>query len=86
MICGGLALSLDQDRDVERVLAIPAAEWLKDLETIRRGGHLNVYGGSVSRRGLVSIVTGVESTAREGLAARRRQHELIAILILELVS
>lgn len=86
VVSGGLALSLDQDRDIEGVLAIPGLEGLENLETVGGGGDGDVHAGAVLGRGLVGVVTGVVATSGETITRGGLEEELVAILILELVG
>lgn len=86
VISGGLALGLDQDREILGVLAIPRREGLEDLETVRARGDLDLNGSTVGRRSLVGILTRIESSVGETLSARRSEEELVAILVLQLIG
>ena len=59
VVGGGLAVGLKQDGEVERILAVPGVEGVKELETVGSGRDLDVDGGAVRRRGLVGVDTGV---------------------------
>jgi hypothetical protein len=59
VVGGGLAVGLEQDGEVERILAVPGVEGVKELETVGGGRDLDVDGGAVRRRGLVGVDTGV---------------------------
>jgi hypothetical protein len=59
VVGGGLAVGLEQDGEVERILAVPGVEGVKELETVGSGRDLDVDGGAVRRRGLVGVDTGV---------------------------
>ena len=59
VVGGGLAVGLKQDGEVERILAVPGVEGVKELETVGSGRDLDVDGGAVRRRGLAGVDTGV---------------------------
>jgi hypothetical protein len=59
VVGGGLAVGLEQDGKVERILAVPGVEGVKELEAVGGGRDLDVDGGAVRRRGLVGVDTGV---------------------------
>jgi len=86
VIGGGLALGLDQDREVLGVLAIPSLEGLEELEAVGARGDLHLNRGAVGGRSLVGILTGVESSVGKTLSGRGGEQELVAILVLELVG
>lgn len=86
VIGGGLAVALDEDRNVVGILTVPGLEGGEDLETIGGGGDVDVDAGTVLGGSLVSIVTGVVATLGKTLAGGRREHELVAVLVLELIG
>jgi hypothetical protein len=59
VVGGGLAVGLEQDGEVERILAVPGVEGVKELETVGSGRDLDVDGAAVRRRGLVGVDTGI---------------------------
>lgn len=83
VVSGGLALALDEDRDVSSILAIPGLESLEDLETVTGRGDSDVDSGTVDRRGLVGVTAGVVALSGETLAGGRLELELLAILVLQ---
>lgn len=86
VVSGGLTLSLDQNRKVGGVLAIPSVEGLEDLETVRGGGNGNVDLGAVLRRSLVGVHSGIVSVCRKTVTGRGLELELIAVLVLERIG
>ena len=83
VISGGLALGLDEDGHVGGVLAVPGVERREDLETVRGRGDLDLDGGAVGRRGLVSVLAGVVAALGETSASGGLKLELLAVLVLE---
>jgi hypothetical protein len=86
VISGGLALALDEDRDVSGILAIPRLKSGKDLETVTAGRNSDVDERTVLGRGLVGVTAGVVATSRETLTSGRLELELLAILVLQVIS
>lgn len=86
VVGGGLALALDQDREVLLVLAIPSGETTKDLETLASGRDSDIKRLTVRRRGLVGLVTRVVAAARETFTRGSLEEEFLAVLVLEGVS
>lgn len=60
-----LALDLDEDGEISRLLAIKWFEGLEELETVRLGINGNRDAGTVLRRALVGVFTGVVTTGWE---------------------
>lgn len=83
VVGGGLALSLDENRDVGGVLAVPCLEGLEDLKTIGRGRHGNLDRRPVLGRSLVCVGASVEAVGGKTLAGRGLELELVAVLVLE---
>jgi hypothetical protein len=83
VVGGGLALALDEDRQVGSVLAVPGLEWLEQLKTVGRGGHGDVYVGAVLGRVLVGVLAWVVAVGRETLTGGLLQLELLAVRVLE---
>ena len=52
MVCGALALDLDQDPHVVEVSSDPLVEGGKELQPVRAGRHVHIDGASVLRRSL----------------------------------
>ncbi len=52
MVCGALALDLDQDPHVVEVSSDPLVEGGKELQPVRAGRHVHIDGASVLRRNL----------------------------------
>lgn len=86
VIGGGLALALDEDRDADGVLAIPRLESSKELQTVTGGRDSDFDRGAVGGRSLVGVTAGVVALGGETLSSRRLEQELIAVLVLQLVS
>lgn len=81
-----LALGLDQDREVHRIFAIPSLERLKDLETVGLRGDGNGDGRAVLWRCLEGITAWVVAIGWQTFTGRRRELEVVAVLILESVG
>ena len=73
-----LALDLDENWDILRVFAIPGLEGLKELETVGGGRNSDLDRGTVSGRGLESILSRVVSADGELIATGRRELERLA--------
>lgn len=86
VVGGGLALALDQDRDASGILAIPLLETSKDLETVTGGSDSDVDALAVGGRSLVGVTAGVVALSRETLTGGGLEHELLAVLVLQLVG
>src|SRR3569833_2770724 len=86
VVCRRLPLGLDEDLAVESVLTIPGSEGLQDLEAVRRRRHLHAHGRAVLGGCLVCVLARVVAASREALARGRREQELVAVLVLELVG
>lgn len=86
VISGGLALALDQDGEVQGVLAVPSLEGRQELQTVTGGGNGDLDGGTVLRRSLVGVTAGVVAVGRETGTGGRSEQELVAVLVLELVG
>jgi len=86
VISGGFALSLDQNREVGGVLAIPCLEWLEDLQTVRAWGDLDFNGRSVLRWSLVGVLAWVVSVPWKSVTGRRFELEIIPIFVLQRVG
>ena len=52
MICGALALHLDQDPHVGQVSPSPLVEGGEELQSVRAGTDINIHAASVLRRSL----------------------------------
>lgn len=85
VIGGGLALSLDENGQVGRVLAIPGIEGLEELETIgsRRDGDGDRR--AVLGRVLVGILAWVVAVGGQTLTSWRLELELLAVGIFECI-
>ena len=85
VIGGALALDLDEDGQVDEVLAAPLVERLEELEARRLGIDVHLLAGADRRRRLIGVDAGVEAARRQRVAARRLQLELLAAGVGELV-
>jgi hypothetical protein len=83
VISGGLALGLDEDREILGILAVPRLEGGKDLETVGGGGDIDSDTGTVLGGSLVSVLAGVVAANGETVTGGRRELELLAVLVLE---
>jgi len=79
MIRTALALNLDQNGEILRSLSIPRSERLQQLETVALGVDDNLDGGTIFRRGLEGILSGVEAGGRELIARGVIELEGLAI-------
>lgn len=86
MVSGGLALTLDENWNALGVLSIPSLEWLKDLETVTGWADGNADGSTVSWRSLVGVTAWVVAIGWQTLTGWRSEHELVSVLVLELVG
>lgn len=86
VVSGSLALGLDENGNALGILAIPGLERLQNLETVRGGSNLDIDSRAVLGRSLVSVVARIIAGGRKTVASRRLEHELVAILVLELVG
>ena len=86
VVGGGLALGLDEDGAVDSVLAVPGLEGREDLETVGGRGDLDADGGTVLGGGLVGVLASIVTLGRETIAGGGSEHELVAVLVLELVG
>jgi hypothetical protein len=85
VVGGGLALGLDEDRHIQLVLSIPRLEGLQKLETVAGWRDGNGDAGTVRRRCLVRILSRIISFCGEAETGRRREEELVSVLILQLI-
>ena len=86
MVGGGLALALDQDREVLGILAVPSRESTENLETVTLRRNSNLQRLAVLGRSLVGVTAGVVALGGKTLTSRRLKEELLAILALQLVG
>jgi hypothetical protein len=83
VVGGALALGLDKDRSLNDVLSVPRLEGLEELESVRGGADGDRDGGSVGRRSLEGVLSGVVTLGRELEASGLRELELLAVGALE---
>ena len=74
-----LALNLDQNRQIGGGLSVPRLERREELETFALGVNSNLDGGTVSGRGLESVLSGVVATRGEFVASGVVKLEGLAI-------
>lgn len=86
VVSGTLALGLDKNTSVDNVLAVPRLEGLQELESVRSGADGDGDGGTVSRRSLESVLSGVVALGRELIARGVGELELLAVGTLESVG
>lgn len=83
VISGGLALGLDEDREVLGVLAVPGIERGEKLETIGSRGDINGDGSTVLGGGLVGVLAWVVASGGETVTGRGGKLEVLAVFTLE---
>jgi hypothetical protein len=83
VVSGGLALSLDKDGKVKRILAVPSLEGLEDLQTVRSRRNSDRNSGTVLGRSLEGVLSWVVAVSGQTGTNRLLQHELVAVLVLE---
>lgn len=83
VVSGALALSLDKNRSLDNVLAVPRLEGLQELKSIRRRVDSDGDGGAVSGRSLEGVLSGVVALGGELMARGVREPELLAVGTLE---
>lgn len=86
VVSGGLTKRLDKDGHVNTVSAVPRLERRKELETVRLGVDSNLDRGTVLRRVLVSVHTGVVTLVGETETSGLSELELLALRVLEGIS
>jgi len=79
-------LTLDQDRKISGVLAIPSIERLEDLETVRTRRNLDLDGRPVGRRSLVDVLTWVVTICWETGTNGLFELEVLTVGVLEAVG
>lgn len=83
MVSRALALHLDQDRKVRRRLAVPWRERRKKLETVALGVNGDLDGGTVGRRRLEGVLSGVVALRGKLVAGWVGELEFLAVGALE---
>lgn len=86
VISRALALNLDQNRQISRGLSVPRLEWFKELKTVALGVNSNLDGGTVLRRGLEGVLSGVVATRREFVTGGVVEFESLSVSASESVS
>ena len=86
VVGGALALGLDENRGLDDVLAIPWLEWFEELESVRGWADGDRDGGSVGRRSLEGVLSGIVSLWWELETRWLRELELFAVGTLESVG
>lgn len=86
VVSGALALSLDKNRSLDNVLAVPRLEGLQELKSVRRRVDSDGDGGAVSGRSLEGVLSGVVALGGELIARGVREPELLAVGTLERIS
>jgi hypothetical protein len=83
VVSGGLALALDEDRQVGGVLAVPSVEGRKELKTVGGGGDGDLNGLAVGGRRLVGVVSWVVAVGGKTSTAGLLELKLLAVGVLE---
>lgn len=86
VIGGGLALALDENRNIKSILSIPGSKSCQKLETVASGGDGNVDASTLLGRSLVCVTASIVALSRKAVTGRRLEEELIAVLVLKLVG
>ena len=86
VVGGTLANDLDKDGSVNNVLSVPSLERLQKLESVGLGVDSDLDGGSVLRRSLVGVLTGIVSLGGELETSGVGELELLAVSALERVG
>jgi len=79
-------LTLDQDRKISGVLAIPSVKRLENLETVGTRRNLDLDGRPVGRRSLVDVLTWVIAVCWETGTSGFLELEVLAVRVLEAVG
>jgi hypothetical protein len=86
VISGCLALALDENWDIVRILSVPGLERRENLETIRGRRHINLHAGTVAWWSLICVFARVESIGWKSGANWGFELKLFAILVFERVG
>ena len=83
VVGGGLAVALEEDRDVGGILTVPGLERLKELETVGGGGDNDRNGSTIGGRSLVGVLARVVSAVGKTGTAGGREVEVVSVLVLD---